>query len=136
MNTRHSPNYVLAATLLVLSIVISACGSTPQGKVVNEIMQHLSAHDAVAAFEHMSKVAKDAGVTSDALAAFIKDYAVLVDGYKSMSVASMNVATSGEATTTEMNGSFSYQDGSTSQFTALLHKEGEAWMVTELNINK
>jgi outer membrane PBP1 activator LpoA protein len=136
MNTKIFHRIALILTVLVFAVSLTGCGNSAQGKVVNEIMQHLAAHDATAAFEHMSQVSRDEGITADALTAFIEQYAVLVDGYKSMSVTSMNVSTSDAETKTEMSGTFSYEDGTSSQFDALLHKEGENWFVTELNINK
>lgn len=128
--------FVLAIVVLILPFALVGCGSTAQGKVVDEIMQHMAAHDVASTYEHMSSVAKSAGITSDSVAAFINDYAVLVDGYKSMAVSNMNIATKDNVATTEMTGTFNYADGSVAQFNALLHKEGETWMVTELNINK
>ncbi len=122
--------------MLAILSMLAGCGSTAQGKVVDEVMQHMTAHDSAAAFEHMSKVARDSGVTAEGMAAFIEEYPILVDGYSGMSVSSMNVSTSGSESTTEMNGTFSYSDGTSGQFAALLHKEGDVWFVTELNITK
>jgi hypothetical protein len=129
-------NTMLVVVLLAMPVFLAGCGLSAQGKVVDEIMKHLAAHDSAAAYEHMSAVSRDAGITAEALDAFVTDYAVLVDGYKGLSVSNMNISTNENETTSEMSGTFTYEDGTTSQFDALLHKEGENWMVTELNINK
>lgn len=136
MKAKFFSRIALILIMLVLSASLAGCGNTAQGKVVDEIMQHLSAHDATAAFEHMSQVSRDAGVTVEALTAFIEGYPALVDGYKSMSVSDISISTNDTEAKTEMSGTFSYEDGTSSQFDALLHKEGETWFVTELNINK
>jgi uncharacterized lipoprotein NlpE involved in copper resistance len=136
MKTKLISRIVLILVLLVVTASLAGCGSSAQAKVVDEIMRHLAAHDATAAFEHMSTPARDAGITADALTAFIGEYPVLVDGYKSMSVSNMNISTNETETTTEMSGVLSYEDGTSSKFDALLHKEGEIWFVTEININK
>jgi len=136
MKTNWVVRIIAGVALLLLSFALTGCGSSAQGKVVDEIMHHMAAHDSAAAFEHMSTVAKDSGVTADGLNMFITDYAVLVDGYKDMAVANMSISTSEGVSTTEMTGTFSYEDGSSSTFDALLHKEGDAWTVTVLNIEK
>ena len=127
---------VAGVVLLLLSFSLAGCGSSAQGKVVDEIMRHLAAHDSAAAFEHMSSVAKDSGVTADGLNAFITDYATLIDGYRDLSVTNMSISTSEGVSTTEMTGTFDYEDGSSGTFEALLHKEGDMWMITVLNIEK
>lgn len=136
MKSKYGFRLVLAVVLLILSVSLAGCGSSAQGKVIDEIMNHMAAHDAEAAFEHMSTAARDSGVTADGLSVFISEYPILVDGYKGMSVSNMSISTNNGVSTTEMMGTFSYEDGSTSSFDALLHKEADLWMVTTLNINK
>ncbi len=134
LNVTHQIMRVLL--LLTLPLMLAGCGLSAQGKVVDEIMKHMAASDSAAAFEHMSQVSRDAGLTAQSLADFMNAYPTYVNGYTGMSVTNMSISTTGSETRTEMSGTFSYEDGTTGDFNAILHKEGDNWLVTELNINK
>jgi hypothetical protein len=125
---------LIGAILLALSMAAcSAMTNSAQGKVVAQFMSAMLAKD-VAAATGLFPTGSEAEMQPQ-LQGLLSNQFYLFDGYQSISVTSINVSTSGGTTTADVEGSVSYTGGVKGSFTASFVKEGEAWKLTNININ-
>jgi hypothetical protein len=125
---------LIGAILLILSLAAcSAMTNSAQGKVVAQFMSAMLAKD-VAAATGLFPTGSEAEMQPQ-LEGLLTNQGYLFEGYESISVSSINVSTSGGKTTAAVEGSASYSGGIKGSFTASFIKQGEAWKLTNININ-
>lgn len=134
MKTR--PVFSVLSILLVLAFAagLSGCGNTTQAKVLDEFMTHMAARDAQSAYALFSSLAKQE-VSSETLDGAAKgEFGDLAQGYKDVTVSSIEVKTDANGTYADLSGTVNYDDGGQRNFTSRMDKEGDAWLVTNINI--
>ena len=136
MKTRSISTVRVLSILLALALTagLAGCGSTTQAKVLDEFMRHMAARDAAAAYALLSTLAKQEVPQETLNEAAQGQFGDLVQGYKSLTVGNIEVQTGADGTYADLSGSVNYEDGSSRNFTARMDKEGDAWLVTNVNI--
>jgi hypothetical protein len=136
MNTKSTLAIRILSILLVLGLAagLAGCGNTTQAKVLDEFMTHMAARDAVAAYALFSAIAK-AQVPQETLEQEAQgNFGDLVQGYKDLTVSNMEVKTDANGTYADLSGTVNYEDDTKRNFVSRLDKEGDAWLVTNVNI--
>jgi hypothetical protein len=125
---------IRATALLLVLVLLAGCGSTDQAKVLDEFTRYMSERNAEAAYELFSSIAKEQVTLEDLEAGAQGDFGDMLQGYKDLSVSSINVQTNQDGTYAELAGTVNLQDGTQINYTARLDKEGDAWLVTSMNL--
>jgi hypothetical protein len=136
MKTGHNSIVWIISVLLALTLVtgLAGCSNTTQAKVLDEFIKHMAARDAAAAYALFSTLAKQE-VTVEALEGAAQgQFGDMVQGYKSLTVSNIEVNGAADGAYADLSGSVNYEDGTSRNFTARMDKEGDAWLVTSVNI--